>query len=98
MSSSLPTNGEAGPLELFGHGLPPIPSGHVSFRSWRPAVDGRRALLVGLNDTSFYRDDRIIATISMPVDNEEQDQPIARCSLGGGLPPVWPWILDLYAT
>ena len=39
--------GEAGALELFGHNLPPIASGHVSFRYWRPAVGGRAALLVG---------------------------------------------------
>src|SRR5262249_36556697 len=38
--------GEAGALELFGHNLPPIASGDVSFRHWRPIVAGRAALLV----------------------------------------------------
>src|SRR5439155_12176692 len=38
--------GEAGALELFGRGLPPTASGDVTFRYWRPNVEGRRALLV----------------------------------------------------
>jgi len=49
--------GEAGALELFGRNLPPVASGHVTFRYWRPAVEGRRALLVGFTqqDASFCR-------------------------------------------
>ena len=39
--------GEAGALELFGHGLPPVASVDVTMRYWRPAVTGRRALLIG---------------------------------------------------
>jgi hypothetical protein len=90
--------GEAGALELFGHGLPPIASGHASFRYWRPAIAGRRALLVGFEffgaEASFCRDYRILARIVMPVDNEERNRPIARCTLDATLPQVWPRILD----
>jgi hypothetical protein len=32
--------GEAGALELFGRGLPPVASAHVTFRYWRPPVAG----------------------------------------------------------
>jgi hypothetical protein len=32
----------------------------------------------------------------MPVDNEEQGRPIARCNLDGSLADVWPRVLDLY--
>ena len=35
--------GEAGAMELFGHGLPPVASGQVTFRYWRPQVGGQRA-------------------------------------------------------
>ena len=33
----------------------------------------------------------------MPVDNEERGQPIARCTLDGGLAEIWPQVLDVYA-
>jgi len=90
--------GEAGALELFGRDLPPVASGDVTFRYWRPKVDGRRALLVGLSksDADFCRDYRIVARIAMPVDNEERGQPIARCTLDGSLATVWPRVLALY--
>ena len=41
--------GEAGALELFGHGLPPVATGDVTFRYWRPPTHGERALLVGFS-------------------------------------------------
>ena len=49
--------GEAGALELFGHGLPPVASGQVTFRYWRPPVGGQRAVLVGFTpgEASFCR-------------------------------------------
>jgi hypothetical protein len=89
--------GEAGALELFGRDLPPVASGDVTFRYWRPKVDGRRALLVGLSksDADFCRDYRIVARIAMPVDNEERGRPIARCTLDGSLASVWPRVLAL---
>ena len=39
--------GEAGALQLFGRGLPPIASADVTMRYWRPHVAGRKALVVG---------------------------------------------------
>ena len=91
--------GEAGALLLFGHGLPPVGSGHVTMRYWRPQVAGRRAVLVGLDRSGapFCRSDyRVVARIQMPVDNEERGQPIARCTLDGSLAQVWPRLLALY--
>ena len=90
--------GEAGALELFGHGLPPVASGDVTFRYWRPRVSGRRAVLVGFapGDASFCRGYQAVARIQMPVDNEERGQPIARCTLDGSLAQVWPRIVAQY--
>ena len=87
--------GEAGALELFGHGLPPVASGDVTFAYWRPQVGGRRAVLVGFTpgEASFCRGYQAVARIQMPVDNEERGQPITRCTLDGSLAQVWPQIL-----
>ncbi|MFL5954346.1 MAG: ArnT family glycosyltransferase [Gaiellaceae bacterium] len=87
--------GEAGALELFAHDLPPVASGHVSFRYWRPAIDGRRAFLVGITEqqAGFCHDYRIVARIAMPVANEERGRPLATCTLNDSLAAVWPQIL-----
>jgi hypothetical protein len=84
--------GEAGALELFGHDLPPVASPDVTFRYWRPAVAGLRALLVGFSptDTTFCSRYRIVARIQMPVENQERGEPIARCDLRASLPSLWP--------
>jgi hypothetical protein len=89
--------GEAGALELFGRGLPPVASGEVTFRYWRPRVSGQRAVLVGFTpgDASFCHGYQLLARIQMPVDNEERGQPIARCTLDGSLARVWPRIVTL---
>ena len=89
--------GEAGALELFGHDLPAVASGHVTFRYWRPEVAGQRAVLVGFaqGEASFCHGYQIVARIQMPVDNEERGQPIARCTLDGTLAQVWPQIVAL---
>jgi 4-amino-4-deoxy-L-arabinose transferase-like glycosyltransferase len=89
--------GEAGALELFGRDLPPVASGDVTFRYWRPKVDGRRALLVGFSkgDADFCRGYRVVARIAMPVDNDERGRPIARCALDGSLASVWPRVLAI---
>ncbi len=65
--------GEAGALELFGRRLPPVASGHVSFRYWRPAVSGRRALLVGFakDQAGFCHGYRVVGHIAMPVCESE---------------------------
>jgi Dolichyl-phosphate-mannose-protein mannosyltransferase len=91
--------GEAGALILFGHGLPPVASAHVTMRYWRPNVVGRQAVLVNFSrsDASFCSGDyRVVARIQMPVDNDERGAPIARCTLGGSLAQVWPQVLRLY--
>jgi 4-amino-4-deoxy-L-arabinose transferase-like glycosyltransferase len=89
--------GEAGALDLFGRHLPPVASGEVTFRYWRPTVAGRRALLVGFSqqNATFCRSYRRVDRIAMPVDNEERNQPIARCTLADSLSRVWPRIVAL---
>ena len=84
--------GEAGALELFGRGLPPVASKDVTFRYWRPAVSGRRAVLVGIpapGAESFCRGYAVAGHIAMPTANEERGLPIARCTLDGSLRAVW---------
>ncbi|HEY4348400.1 MAG TPA: glycosyltransferase family 39 protein [Gaiellaceae bacterium] len=87
--------GEAGALEVFGRGLPPIASAHVSFRYWRPDVAGRNAVLVGFtrDELGFCRDYRVVARIQMPVDNEERGRDIARCILRAPLVRLWPTLV-----
>jgi len=86
--------GEAGALELFGHALPPVASGDVSFRYWRPAVAGRAALLVGFSrgTPTFCHGYRVVGRIAMPTANAERGQPIARCTLDRTLDAAWPQI------
>jgi len=87
--------GEAGALELFGHGLPPVASVDVTMRYWRPAVTGRRALLVGYSRRAadFCIGYRLLARIATPQGSDERGQPIARCTLDGTLARVWPRIV-----
>ncbi|HXY17743.1 MAG TPA: glycosyltransferase family 39 protein [Gaiellaceae bacterium] len=86
--------GEAGALQLFGHGLPAIASGDVTMRYWRPKVTGRHALLIGFDQASagFCHDYRLVARLHVPVHSDEQSAPIATCSLNGSLADVWPEI------
>lgn len=90
--------GEAGALELFGRGLPPVASPHVTFRYWRPHVVGPRALLVGFTrrDASFCRVFQVAARIRMPVENEERGLPIAKCLLRRPLAQLWPRLVERY--
>jgi hypothetical protein len=84
--------GEAGALELYGHGLPPVASTDVTFRYWRPRVAGRRALLIGFDkrQADFCAGYRRVGRIAMPVDNAERGEPLARCTLVADLPSIWP--------
>lgn len=84
--------GEAGALELFGRGLPPIASADVTMRYWRPHVTGRQALVVGYSRDAarFCSGYRVLARISSADDSDEGGQPIARCTLRGTLAQVWP--------
>jgi hypothetical protein len=91
--------GEAGALERFGHGLPPVASGHVTFRYWRPDVKGRNAVLVGFDAADalkFCTSYTLLAHVRMPVDNEERGAPIARCKLSDSLARVWPAVVAGY--
>ncbi|HEY8030488.1 MAG TPA: glycosyltransferase family 39 protein [Gaiellaceae bacterium] len=84
--------GEAGALDLFGRGLPPVATPDVTFRYWRPAVTGRNAVLVGFPraQATFCTGYRVVARIAMPVENQERGQPVARCMLDASLTSLWP--------
>jgi dolichyl-phosphate-mannose-protein mannosyltransferase len=87
--------GEAGALELFGRGLPPVASTDVTFRYWRPTVAGRRATLVGFRRgvaSGFCRGYTRRGSIRMPTANQERGLPIATCTLKAGLAAEWPAI------
>jgi 4-amino-4-deoxy-L-arabinose transferase-like glycosyltransferase len=86
--------GEAGALELFGRRLPPVASGDVTMRYWRPQVTGRRALVIGYSrrTATFCTDYRVIARISTAGSDERGNQ-IAGCTLRGALRDVWPLIV-----
>ena len=87
--------GEAGALELFGHGLPPVASPDVTMRYWRPNVPGRQALVVGYSRAAagFCNGYRLVARISNANDSNEGGEPIARCTLRATLAGVWPAII-----
>jgi hypothetical protein len=89
--------GEAGALDLYGHGLPPVASTDVTFRYWRPAVRGRRATVVGFSRrrvSDFCRGYRRLGSIAMPTANQERGLPIASCTLHSNLATEWPKILS----
>jgi hypothetical protein len=92
--------GEAGALELFGRGLPPVASADVTMRFWRPQVAGRRALVIGYSRGSavFCSGYRLVARISSANDSDEGGEPIARCTLRGTLAEVWPSIVATQAS
>jgi hypothetical protein len=88
--------GEAGALELFGHGLPPVASADVTMRYWRPQVTGRRVLVIGYSRrraSGFCSGYGVVARISAADDSNEGGQPIARCTLRSTLAQVWPNIV-----
>jgi hypothetical protein len=87
--------GEAGALDLFGRGLPPVASAQVTLRYWRPKVTGRQALVVGYSRraATFCNGYRVVARISSANDSNEGGEPIARCRLRSTLARVWPSIV-----
>ena len=91
--------GEAGALELFGRGLPPVASADVTMRYWRPHVAGRSAVVVGYSRRAagFCTRYRVVARISTADDSDEGGQPIARCTLRGPLADLWPGIVATQA-
>jgi hypothetical protein len=87
--------GEAGALQVFGRGLPPVASADVTMRYWRPDVTGRQALTIGYSRgaAGFCTGYHVLARISSADDSDEGGQPIARCTLRGTLSQVWPSIV-----
>jgi 4-amino-4-deoxy-L-arabinose transferase-like glycosyltransferase len=83
--------GEAGALELFGRGLPPVASVDVTLRYWRPQVNGRAALLIGYSrhTADFCAGYLLVAHVATPQGSDERGEPIARCTLDGTLAQVW---------
>jgi 4-amino-4-deoxy-L-arabinose transferase-like glycosyltransferase len=92
--------GEAGALELFGVGLPPVASGHMSFRYWHPPLTASRGIVVGYDAAqlaTLCSSHRVVAHVTMPhgVSNEENGAPVARCAFAGGsLAAIWRRLLD----
>ena len=80
--------GEAGALELFGHGLPPVASGDVTMRYWRPQVTGRRALVVGYSrrTATFCTGYSVVARIREPIDSDERGKPSPAAHCAARLP------------
>ena len=71
----------------------------MTFRFWRPEVTGRKAVLVGYDRESasaFCKQYRAVARISMPVANDERNQPVAHCTLSGSLTEIWPLIVGQF--
>lgn len=85
--------GEAGALVLYGRHLPPVASGELSFRYWRPVDSARRVVLVGFPEVAWCEGYRVVARIEMPTDNEERGLPIARCTLTEPLAALWPQLI-----
>lgn len=87
--------GEAGALQLFGRGLPPVASVDVTMRYWRPAVTGRQAIVVGYSRPAarFCTGYRLVGRVATPPESDEHGEPIARCTLGGTLAQVWPQVV-----
>ena len=91
--------GEAGALDLLGRGLPPLASGHLSYRYWRPDVDPARGVVVGFDEPALARlcsRFEVVARLEIPygVENEEAGRPVARWAFrGGSLRAVWPQLV-----
>ena len=65
-------------------------------RYWRPAVTGRRALVVGFSrrTASFCTGYRVVARVAT-TGSDERGSELARCTLRGPLAGVWPQIVAL---
>ena len=64
-------------------------------RYWRPAVQGRRALVIGYSRRAadFCRGYVLVARVSTPHGSDERGEPIGRCTLDGTLAHVWPRVV-----
>ena len=87
--------GEASALQLYGRGLPPILSGHLTWQYWRPdQLPERFVLTVGYRPQSLdllCSSWRPLAHIEnrWHLDNEERGKPITACALKHPLGSDW---------
>jgi hypothetical protein len=87
--------GEAGALRLYGRGLGPVLSGHLSFQYWRPAqLPQRYALTVGYDAAALDRICRRWRPLGRienrwHLANEERGRLIAACTLRAPLGVLW---------
>ena len=84
--------GEAGALDRFGSGLPPVVSGHNAlWELTRPPDDASTAVVVGGQASALGTGSTPASTVdeldnAVGVDNEEQGMPILVCT-----GPIEPW-------
>ena len=78
--------GEAGALDRFGRGLPPVFSGHNGYGDWGPPAERSvPVIVVGYRDTArldhLFAECQRVGTVDnrLGVDNDEQGAPITRC-------------------
>jgi hypothetical protein len=84
---------EASPLELLGTGLPPVYSGHNSYRSWGPPPPDH-TIVVHVGDwrpadwSQFFVGCHVVATIDngLGIPNGEQGEDVSVCT---GLRAPW---------
>lgn len=85
--------GEAGALDLYGQGLPPVVTPHLTYYYWAPArMDPRVVIAVGYPAAvleGMFADVTPAGTVNNAygVANQEQGQPIFICRLP--LRPIW---------
>ena len=85
--------GEAGALELLGHDLPPVHSGHNAYWDWGPPSDDQTVVvLVGWRDPAYIArffvscSRRLSIDNGVGVENEEQGSSVLVCGS-----PSRPW-------
>jgi len=87
--------GEAGALAHFGHGLPPVVSGHLSWQYWAPQpLTQRWAITVGYDRTwaaTICDSWRAVTRVTnrWHVGNEEQGRWVGWCHLRAPLGRLW---------
>lgn len=89
--------GEAGALELLGHGLPPVYSGHNSYWSWGPPPDDRTtAIVVGWWSDAWLARASLACGATRTIDNgigldnQEQGAAVRVCSVARPWRQTWP--------
>jgi hypothetical protein len=93
--------GEAGALELLGHDLPPVHSGHNGYWDWGPPPDDR-TVVVTVGDASRSVPGLLACRMAgridngAGVDNEERREPVHVClDMHGTWSTIWPLLRHL---